>query len=115
MPEMKIKTVFGYFCYLIVAAMAATDFQASQTNLSPECIHPPYNIHFLSRDPLVLPIPGNAVFRANLVSGKGDQRTIHSGAVVTSGEKVGLNLWTREGPLSPRLRGEVDHEVDEES
>ncbi|KAK6387300.1 hypothetical protein LTS17_000567 [Exophiala oligosperma] len=65
-----------------------------------------------------LPIPGNAVFWVNLVGGggKGDPRTIHSGAVVTSGEKVGLNIWTREGPLSHKFRGEAsndDHEDDE--
>ncbi|KIW18798.1 hypothetical protein PV08_03087 [Exophiala spinifera] len=53
-----------------------------------------------------LPVPGNAVFWVNLVGGKGDPRNIHSGVVVTSGEKVGLNIWTREGPLSPRFRGE---------
>ncbi|KAJ9617562.1 hypothetical protein H2204_013693 [Knufia peltigerae] len=65
-----------------------------------------------------LPVPGNAVFWVNLVGGggKGDPRTIHSGAVVTSGEKVGLNIWTREGPLSHKFRGEAsndDHEDDE--
>ncbi|KIW95269.1 uncharacterized protein Z519_03853 [Cladophialophora bantiana CBS 173.52] len=55
-----------------------------------------------------LPIPGNAVFWMNLVGGRGDQRVIHSGNVVTTGEKVGLNIWTREGPLSPKLTGEVN-------
>jgi len=57
-----------------------------------------------------LPIPGNAVFWVNLVGGRGDQRVIHSGSVVTSGEKVGLNIWTREGPLNPKLRGEVSED-----
>ncbi|KAH0844805.1 oxidoreductase [Fonsecaea pedrosoi] len=61
-----------------------------------------------------LPIPGNAVFWVNMVAGRGDQRVIHSGSVVTSGEKVGLNIWTREGPLSPKFRGDIDGEQADE-
>jgi prolyl 4-hydroxylase len=60
-----------------------------------------------------LPIPGNAVFWVNMVNGRGDQRVLHSGDVLTSGTKVGLNIWTREGPLSPSLRGELDDEEDD--
>ena len=62
-----------------------------------------------------LPIPGNAVYWVHLVKGKGDQRTIHAGNVVTSGEKVGMNIWTREGPLSAKFRGESDAEDDEDA
>ena len=53
-----------------------------------------------------LPIPGNAVYWANLVRGHGDQRNLHMGEAVTSGEKVGMNIWTRQGPLSAKYRGE---------
>ena len=52
-----------------------------------------------------LPIPGNAVFWVNLVKGQGDQRVLHKGEVVTSGSKVGMNIWTREGALSDKFRG----------
>ncbi|KAF2839529.1 hypothetical protein M501DRAFT_1056887 [Patellaria atrata CBS 101060] len=53
-----------------------------------------------------LPVEGNAVFWVNMVGGQGDQRTLHRGDVVTSGRKMGMNIWTREGELDPELRGE---------
>ena len=49
-----------------------------------------------------LPIPGNAVYWVNLLKGHGDPRNLHRGDVVTSGEKIGMNIWTRERPLSPK-------------
>ncbi|POR31725.1 Putative prolyl 4-hydroxylase 4, partial [Tolypocladium paradoxum] len=48
------------------------------------------------------PVEGNAVYWDNLLadgSGRGDQRTLHAGLPVVSGEKIGMNLWTREAPL----------------
>lgn len=45
------------------------------------------------------PVEGNAVYWENMVSGEGDDRTLHAGLPVTGGWKVGMNLWTREGPL----------------
>jgi prolyl 4-hydroxylase len=46
------------------------------------------------------PILGNAVYWENLhadgntLSDRGHQRTLHAGMTVTSGNKLGLNLWT---------------------
>ncbi|OTA96272.1 hypothetical protein M434DRAFT_392939 [Hypoxylon sp. CO27-5] len=52
------------------------------------------------------PVVGNAVFWQNLnEDGTGDQRTLHAGLPVTSGEKIGMNIWTRQGPLSEDIRG----------
>ena len=52
------------------------------------------------------PIAGNAVFWRNLhEDGIGDQRTLHAGLPVASGWKVGMNIWTRQGPLSEDIRG----------
>ncbi|KAI1327641.1 2OG-Fe(II) oxygenase superfamily protein [Xylariaceae sp. FL0255] len=52
------------------------------------------------------PIVGNAVFWSNLLDdGEGDQRTLHAGLPLTSGEKLGMNIWTRQGPLSEDIRG----------
>ncbi|KAI0007509.1 hypothetical protein F4779DRAFT_629083 [Xylariaceae sp. FL0662B] len=52
------------------------------------------------------PVPGNAVFWQNLnEDGTGDQRTLHAGLPVTSGWKIGMNIWTRQGPLSEDIRG----------
>ncbi|KAF2281291.1 uncharacterized protein EI97DRAFT_463647 [Westerdykella ornata] len=49
------------------------------------------------------PITGNAVFWVNLDGeGRGDQRLVHAGLEVKSGEKVGMNIWAR------RFYGEVD-------
>ena len=52
------------------------------------------------------PVVGNAVFWQNLYEdGRGDQRTLHAGLPVTSGWKIGMNIWTRQGPLSEDIRG----------
>ncbi|KAI0198829.1 2OG-Fe(II) oxygenase superfamily protein [Astrocystis sublimbata] len=52
------------------------------------------------------PVVGNAVFWSNVLEdGSGDQRTLHAGLPVTSGEKIGMNIWTRQGPLSEEIRG----------
>ncbi|KAI1389170.1 uncharacterized protein F4822DRAFT_271616 [Hypoxylon trugodes] len=52
------------------------------------------------------PIVGNAVFWQNLhEDGTGDQRTLHAGLPVTNGSKIGMNIWTRQGPLSEDIRG----------
>ncbi|KZL85256.1 2og-fe oxygenase superfamily protein [Colletotrichum incanum] len=46
------------------------------------------------------PLEGNAVFWANLVEGgDGDERVLHAGLPVTRGEKMGMNIWTRQGPF----------------
>lgn len=42
-----------------------------------------------------LPIPGNALYWENLrEDGSGIEETIHAGLPVTSGVKVGMNIWT---------------------
>jgi len=52
------------------------------------------------------PIPGNAVFWQNLgEDGVGDERTIHAGLPVSSGEKLGMNIWTRQRPVDEKYRG----------
>ncbi|KAI0598666.1 2OG-Fe(II) oxygenase superfamily protein [Biscogniauxia sp. FL1348] len=52
------------------------------------------------------PVVGNAVFWQNMLEdGTGDQRTLHAGLPVTSGSKLGMNIWTRQGPLSEDIRG----------
>ncbi|KAK2624958.1 hypothetical protein QTJ16_005327 [Diplocarpon rosae] len=52
------------------------------------------------------PVPGNAIFWQNLLEdGSGDPATVHAGLPVTSGSKIGVNIWTRQGPLSKKLRG----------
>jgi len=52
------------------------------------------------------PVEGNAVFWQNLLpDGTGDPRTLHAGMPVTSGGKVGMNIWTRQAPLSEEIRG----------
>lgn len=56
------------------------------------------------------PAEGNAVFWLNLLHGRrdagggriGDERVLHAGLPVTSGEKIGMNIWTREGPVAER-------------
>ncbi|KAJ9133729.1 Prolyl 4-hydroxylase [Pleurostoma richardsiae] len=43
------------------------------------------------------PVPGNAVYWENLKlrgDGEGHAKTLHSGMPVTSGNKMGLNMWT---------------------
>ncbi|KAI4596685.1 hypothetical protein KJ359_005027 [Pestalotiopsis sp. 9143b] len=52
------------------------------------------------------PVVGNAVFWRNLnEDGTGDQRNLHAGLPVASGWKIGMNIWTRQGPLSEDIRG----------
>jgi prolyl 4-hydroxylase len=51
------------------------------------------------------PRVGNAVFWQNMrEDGRGDERTIHAGLPVVSGKKVGMNIWTRQWPLSEEFR-----------
>lgn len=53
-----------------------------------------------------LPIEGNFVYWENLdVNGEGDQRTLHAGLPVNSGWKIGMNIWTRQAPVSDEIRG----------
>lgn len=52
------------------------------------------------------PVEGNAVYWENLLpNGAGDERTLHAGLPVTSGHKIGMNIWTRQAPLSDAIRG----------
>lgn len=52
------------------------------------------------------PIEGNAVYWENLFSdGTGDPRTLHAGLPVTTGSKIGMNIWTRQAPLIGAIRG----------
>lgn len=59
------------------------------------------------------PVAGNAIFWRNLkVDGdsgtganEGDYRTLHAGLPIGTGDKIGLNIWTREGVLSEDARG----------
>jgi prolyl 4-hydroxylase len=51
------------------------------------------------------PIEGNAIYWENLLtSGDGDDRTLHAGLPLVSGEKIGMNIWTRQAPLPAHLR-----------
>lgn len=55
------------------------------------------------------PVQGNAVFWRNLVEVKkgnhvGDRRTVHAGLPVQRGQKMGMNIWTREGVLDRKYR-----------
>lgn len=53
------------------------------------------------------PIEGNFVYWENLLyDGSGDPRNLHAGLPVTTGQKVGMNIWTRQAPLSRAIRGE---------
>lgn len=52
------------------------------------------------------PVAGNVVYWENVVDGEGDVRTLHAGMPVTGGRKVGLNIWTREGPLGEHIKWE---------
>ncbi|OCK80883.1 2OG-Fe(II) oxygenase superfamily protein [Lepidopterella palustris CBS 459.81] len=53
------------------------------------------------------PIPRNAVFWQNLhKDGRGNRATLHAGLPLTSGSKLGMNIWTREKPLSPQYRSD---------
>ncbi len=52
------------------------------------------------------PVEGNAVYWENLLpDGRGDPRTLHAGLPVTSGWKVGMNIWTRQAQLGEDVRG----------
>ncbi|KAK0725175.1 2OG-Fe(II) oxygenase superfamily protein [Lasiosphaeris hirsuta] len=51
------------------------------------------------------PVEGNAIFWENLApSGAGDARTEHAGLPVTTGSKIGMNIWTRQAPVSDEVR-----------
>jgi prolyl 4-hydroxylase len=58
------------------------------------------------------PVEGSAVFWVNLLPTKGgkvrvgDERTVHAGLPVLRGRKMGMNIWTREGRMSGKYRGE---------
>ncbi|KAK3684073.1 2OG-Fe(II) oxygenase superfamily protein [Podospora appendiculata] len=52
------------------------------------------------------PVEGNAIYWQNLLTdGRGDPRTLHAGLPVTTGDKIGMNIWTRQAPLSEEVRG----------
>ena len=52
------------------------------------------------------PIEGNAIYWENLLpGGAGDPTTLHAGLGVTSGGKIGMNIWTRQAPLDETIRG----------
>ncbi|KAF2872396.1 hypothetical protein BDV95DRAFT_593776 [Massariosphaeria phaeospora] len=53
------------------------------------------------------PIARNAVFWRNMKDGKGDRRTLHSGLPVQRGEKLGMNIWTREDELDVQYRSDI--------
>lgn len=53
------------------------------------------------------PVEGNAIYWENLWpdgSGKGDHRVVHAGLPVTSGDKIGMNIWTRQVPIGEEAR-----------
>jgi len=51
------------------------------------------------------PVEGNAIFWENLTpAGVGDPRTEHAGLPVTAGVKIGMNIWTRQAPVSEEVR-----------
>ncbi|KAK3385560.1 2OG-Fe(II) oxygenase superfamily protein [Podospora didyma] len=52
------------------------------------------------------PVEGNALYWENLLpDGTGDERTLHAGLPVSGGGKIGMNIWTRQLPLSEDVRG----------
>ncbi|OAA57536.1 Prolyl 4-hydroxylase, alpha subunit [Niveomyces insectorum RCEF 264] len=55
------------------------------------------------------PVEGNAVYWDNLLPpaarGTGDPRTLHAGLPVVRGEKIGMNIWTRQAKLPAEVRG----------
>ncbi len=52
------------------------------------------------------PVEGNVVYWENLLpSGEGDDRVLHAGLPVTSGWKIGMNIWTRQGALPDDMFG----------
>jgi len=59
-------------------------------------------------------VEGNAVFWENLVVSsddggrrRGDERVIHAGLPVLKGEKIGMNIWTREGAMKEEVRAGI--------
>ena len=54
------------------------------------------------------PVEGNAIFWENLLPGTdgGDARTEHAGLPVTTGHKIGMNIWTRQTGVSEEVRRE---------
>lgn len=51
------------------------------------------------------PVEGNAIYWENLLSdGSGDHRTVHAGLPVTSGDKIGMNIWTRQALIGEDAR-----------
>jgi len=53
-------------------------------------------------------VEGNAVFWGNLrEGGEGNERVIHAGLPVETGEKIGMNVWTREAPVGEEGRRAV--------
>ncbi|CAG8952510.1 hypothetical protein HYFRA_00009613 [Hymenoscyphus fraxineus] len=57
------------------------------------------------------PIPGSAVFWQNMLEdGSGDPNTLHAGLPVTSGLKIGMNIWTRQWPMNPIHNADSDDE-----
>ncbi|ERT02973.1 hypothetical protein HMPREF1624_01277 [Sporothrix schenckii ATCC 58251] len=61
------------------------------------------------------PVQGNAVYWDNLLprtegqdTRTGDPRALHAGLPVVAGEKIGMNIWTREGTVPAAIRGEED-------
>ena len=53
------------------------------------------------------PVAGSAVYWDNLVpggQGQGDPRTLHAGLAVVRGEKIGMNIWTRQSKLPLGVR-----------
>ncbi|KAK0710808.1 hypothetical protein B0H67DRAFT_516433 [Lasiosphaeris hirsuta] len=51
------------------------------------------------------PVEGNAVYWENLdADGSGREEVVKRGLPVAKGEKIGLNIWTRQGVLSNEIR-----------
>ncbi|KAF4925843.1 Prolyl 4-hydroxylase subunit alpha-2 [Colletotrichum viniferum] len=47
------------------------------------------------------PVEGNAVFWTNLLGdGEGDDRVLHAGLPIVRGQKLGMNIWTKQGPFN---------------
>jgi prolyl 4-hydroxylase len=57
------------------------------------------------------PVEGNAIYWENLRSDKrsGNYKTLHAGLPLNTGEKVGLNIWTRRAPLSEEARSRLTY------
>ncbi|KAF9874335.1 hypothetical protein CkaCkLH20_08318 [Colletotrichum karsti] len=47
------------------------------------------------------PVEGNALFWTNLVDrDTGDERVLHAGLPIVRGQKLGMNIWTKQGPFN---------------